>query len=277
MTECTDTQMWGYIVEVFEWNDSSMQYALKSDGYLSVYETGKFTISDSNTITQLVAGSFKDNSAYVLSNVKTVGSTFDVEIVTHACGKFGIRFDSSSSSSHKDFMKTYEKVKTSSVVITRYNSGSGNIKIEGPQTDDVYDGMCVEYYDNSVNSVKYIGEFEDNEYDGSGEFFSECGIIRLVANNICSGEPNGMGKLFIAGKHVENIKFSTIEGLNSRSQSYCENILKAVRSKDHYNVIERGRFDLMNTNAKLNYLFNELSALKVNDREYIEKKTGWLF
>jgi hypothetical protein len=276
MTEYTNnTNMWSYIVEIYEWNDSSMKYTLKSDGCLTVYETGKFAIADANTKTELVAGSFKDNSAYVLSNVKTIGSTFDVEIVTRNNGKFGIRFDSSSSSSHKSFMKTYEKVKTSSVVVTCCENG--NIKIEGPQTNGVYDGMCVEYYDNLAHSVKYVGEFEDNEYDGSGEFFSECGIIRIIVNNICSGNPNGIGKLFIAGNHIENINFSSIEGLDSKSQSYCEDVLRAVRSQDHSNIIEKGRFDLMGMDDKLNYLFKELSSLKLNDREHIEKKIGWLF
>ena len=272
MTETTDNTFWNYIVGVFAWDDSKMQYTLKSDGELYVYETGTFKITNSKG-DNLVNGSFKNNSAYVLSNIKTVGSTFDVEIVTRCNGKFGIRFDASSSASHASFMKTYEKVKDTSVDVTRYSNGK--IKCEGPRTDNAYDGMCVEYHNNYSSSVKYIGEFEDDEYDGAGEFFSECGTIRLVANNICSGDPNGIGKLFIAGRHVENVKFSAIEGLCATDPLYCENILKAVRRKDYYDIIEKGKFDLMTTDDKLSYIFKEISLLKAKDRVDPNSKIGW--
>ena len=277
MTEHIDNTFWNYIVGVYAWDDNSMQYTFKTDGDLRIYENGTFIIENSNSV-ELVNGSFKNNSAYVLSNTKTVGSTFDVEIVTHANGKFGIRFDKSSSASHESFLKTYKKVQDSSVVI-KYHV-NGKIKIEGPQVDGVYNGMCVEYYNNSTNSVKYIGEIEDDEYDGSGEFFSPCGTIRLVVNNICSGTPNGIGRLFIAGRHIDNVKFSALEGkiLYPKDELYCEQILKAIRSKDYYDIIEKGRFDLMTMDEKLSYIFKEITALKIKDRATIEKKTGgWSF
>lgn len=269
----TDNTFNKFIVGVYSWNDSEMIYEFNNDATFHVYDDGKFKINNEKGDT-LIESTFIDGCAYVLSNVKTVGRTFDVEIVTSA-GKFGIRFDKSSSASHNKFMDEYNKIKSKRVATTRHPSGK--VKLEGFKDDEEeYTGMCVEYYDNYRNTVKYIGEFEDGDYDGSGEFFSSCGTLRLVVNNICSGVPNGVGKLFVAGKHMTNINFKTqgLESLDSKSDTYCEDVLRIVNNRDHINIIQRGRFDLMTTDEKLSYLFDEIATLKLGDRENLNKRFG---
>ena len=98
-----------------------------------------------------------------------------------------IIFDKHSSSSANNF-----KTKLNSLINQKYDIAwykSGNIKLYGKFTNITFIGE--EYYDTLDNKVKYKGEMEDNNYDGSGTFFSYDGLFSVHFNNICNNKPNG--------------------------------------------------------------------------------------
>ena len=79
----------------------------------------------------------------------------------------------------------------------------GDVKNE--DGDEIINGEGTLYHDTFLNKPKYIGEFEDNEFDGSGKFFNIDNNISLVANNISNGIPVQTGKLIVDFRNRKEI------------------------------------------------------------------------
>jgi hypothetical protein len=174
--------------------------------------------------------------------------------------KFGVRFDSRSNASGTNFYEEYMNIKT------RYQSSdkypSGNIRIEGMKSDQGYNGLCVEYYDERKLCVKYIGEFEDGKYDGEGEFFSKDGNVRLSCKNICSGKPNGIGRLIIGKNHdVKTLTMKDFSDLSSKSDNYVNDIYHRIDPK-YQETLDLLNFAALSIEDRTMYLFKELRKLK---------------
>lgn len=187
--------------------------------------------------------------------------TIDYEMYFEG-NKFGIRFCNRSSASEKNFFDEFNKLKKKYEFVERYPSG--NKKIEGVRTEKGYCGMCVEYYDKESGPIKYVGEFEDSLYDGEGEFFSEDGLIRLMCKNICSGKPNGMGRLIIGrNKFVRMIEMKNFNNLSSKDPRYTNNIYAQI-NPDYLNTLEMFRFEELTVEEQMIYLLKEIQKLRVS-------------
>lgn len=245
-----------YIVGVYKWEPIEYVYKHYVDGILQLSTDGKFIILNGSS-DSVFTSDFSDKNTFVINNVKNINNTYDVEIITNN-KKFGIRFDRSSSAAYNEFMKEYHKIKERISGATRaYNSG--RLEICGDIVNGLFTGNCIEYHDNRDNSVKYIGEFEEGEYDGSGEFFSECGLIRISANNICNGIPNGSGKLYVCNKLIETFQFNkNIQKLDTSATDYCRQLLELIRA-DHNDIYREGKFTSLDSDEKVTYLFKILT------------------
>jgi len=277
--------MSNYLVGLYEWNAGTENYTHSVDGILHLSDDGAFNIKEDRPgcVTCVrMEGDFSAKDTFVINNVKNINNRYDVEIILNR-SKFGIRFDRSSSAAYVAFMKDYRKIKERTSNATRYYP-SGNIWMCGDVLNGEFTGHCIEYYDNTYNSIKYIGDMEEGEYDGSGDFFSECGLIRVCANNICNGVPNGAGKLYVCGKLIQTFKYNDFK-LNTSLTDYCNKVLQHLRT-DHVAIYRDGKFNAVSADEKVNYLFaiiaemsDELEKTKsrLDQVEKITKKSWKLF
>jgi hypothetical protein len=114
-----------------------------------------------------------------------------------------IIFDSSSSSAYTTFKTEFKKLLNSKKETEYYNSGQvkyvGDILTD--EDEQKYHGDGTIYYDSYYNRPQYVGEFEDNMFDGSGKFYNYDNNIMLEANNISSGIPVQKGNIYINFRH----------------------------------------------------------------------------
>jgi hypothetical protein len=260
--------MSSYIIELFKWNSDEGKYQKKDDSLLYLDEDGLLLITNEDKTKEYLRVNIRDNYIVILSRKKTkhaslhnTNFTIDYEMFFEGY-KFGFRFDARSTSSEKNFFDLFTKVKDKREDTEYYESG--NKRIEGMKTDNGYNGVCVEYYDEKESRIKYVGEFEDNDYDGEGEFFSKCGNLRLVCKNICSNRPNGKGKLIIGkNKEVRVLNMKDYYSYNSKSDNYVNNLYKELEP-EYEKIMTFIKFDSMNINEKLYYLFDELQKIKAD-------------
>lgn len=267
-----------YIIELFKWSPGNQRYEKKDDCTLSLdSDSGEMDIKSSADSTVYLRVNIKTESVTILSRQKAkVASmynrdfTIDYEMF-YDSKKFGFRFDSRSASSEQNFYDTFSKTKAK-VRFTDYYP-SGNKKIEGTKTDDGYNGFCIEYYDAKGSPIKYIGEFEDDLYDGEGEFFSHDGNIRLICRNICSGKPNGKGKLIVGRNRNEYmIEMKDCE-YPSDSDIYTQRAFAHVEP-EYADILACIRFESLSLEERTLYLFKELRKLKESGEV---KKTPSIF
>jgi hypothetical protein len=247
-----------YLVGLYRWDTDTDKYIYHTDCILKLSVTGAFELSgdiDKNTF--IKNGDFSDKNTCIINNVKNVNNRYDVEIYLRA-DRLGIRFDRSSSAAYNAFMKQYYKIKEDDSGASYYENGK--IKCAGNLLHGKFTGHCVEYHNNAHNTVKWIGEMEDGVYDGSGVFFSECGLIKVCANNICNGVPNGVGKLYVCGELIQTFKFKDLDKIDTSSVDYCNKILQQVR-KDHEVIYREGKFNAVDPEEKVNYLFSIITHM----------------
>lgn len=119
-----------------------------------------------------------------------------------------INFDQNSSSAYKTFKDSFQKLINSKLETKFYSNGriryTGEV-LELEDEDSLLNGNGTLYYNSENNEIKYTGEFEDDEFDGSGKFYSKDKNIYLIANNISNGIPNQKGKLIIKIKNKEEV------------------------------------------------------------------------
>ena len=260
--------MESFLVFVFSFNENS-EYKPLNSGKIEFHEDGSFKVKCGEKYdNDVYFGNFKDPGTYLINQVKTCNNEYDIEIF-YSTKKFGIRFDSYSSSAKTKFIEKYYKCK-SSIYHKEYYPG-GQLKSEGEYDNslNLYSGKYFEYYENKYDNndikVKFIGEVDDNEYDGKGKFYSYDGIISIEANNICNSIPNGNGIIYLNNKKYKIIDFENFEDLNSKDNNYCNNILKRILKDDDYEkIIEEEKFKSLSSDEKLLYLFNEINYVKKN-------------
>lgn len=264
-----------YIIELFVWRQKDSIYEKKDDCLmilnLSGNDRGLLKIKSDSTKTDYLSINIVNEDLIILSrekhNIASMHNCIDkldgtgvIDYEMYYKGnKFGIRFDARSSVAEKNFMDEFNKLRKVVQFVERYPSG--NKKIEGMKTDDGYNGYCIEYYDRIDSPIKYMGEFEDGEYDGSGEFFSNDSNIRLVCNNICNGIPNGYGRLIIGrNKVVHNVDMKTVK-INAHNLTYTDQICASLEP-DYENIIEQMNFEAIKTvDEKMIYLLKKIQKL----------------
>lgn len=276
-----------YIVDLLRWSFDDDKYHKTDDAILKLYDNGRMTLEindiyylDVNIIDQniYIISRHKHHMAYMSDNLLSI----DCEIYYNGSNdeqKFALRFDSASSSSEQHFYDQFTKLKNKTQFVEYYQSG--NKRIEGTKIDKGYCGLCIEYYDNSDSSIKYIGEFENNLYDGGGDFFSEDGIIRLTCNNICNNVPNGTGMLIIGHNKIHKIiNMNNFDMLDPKDDDYINNICRSALASSvdvpNYDIfMETIRFECMDTNNKMLYLFYECQNIN-NEHINAHKKLDYL-
>ena len=119
-----------------------------------------------------------------------------------------IDFDDNSSSAYSTFKDAFEKLLNTKSESQYFDSGRlryvGEV-LELQDEENSYNGKGVLYYNTCSNVKKFVGQFEDGEFDGAGEFFNEDGNIKIIALNISNGVPVQKGKLHINFQSREEI------------------------------------------------------------------------
>lgn len=283
-----------YIITLFAWNNKTEIYEKKDDCIMKLnLETGDFKIitSSKNHINEskeneipiyLSINIINDNVTIIsrernnIASMHNIDDNRNIDIgfsttitsidyeMLYNNKKFGIRFDARSSAAENNFYEEFMKLKKKYEFIEYYRSG--NIKIEGKKTNNGYNGFCIEYYDTPISStrlaIKYMGEFEDGLYDGEGEFFSADGNIRLICKNICSGKPNGVGKLIIGKNRVTKIiEMRNFVQFCSKEDKYTNSIYASIEPK-YDDLMELLNFELLTIDDKLLYLLREIQKMK---------------
>lgn len=241
-----------FIIELFTYNPITNKYDKKDDCTMSVNDDGNFVIE--NKVKYLSVNLKKDN--VIILDRRSSNMSFEYEMSCNNL-KFGIRFDVRSSAAEKHFFNVFNKIRSGVVVIEKYASGRN--KIEGMKSDTGFNGMCIEYYDLDNSPIKYIGEFEDSVYDGHGEFFTEDGMIRLVCDNICSGKPNGMGRLYIIDV-LHKIQFKEFKTKHTLSKEYIHELCLTV-DKEYQERVLLENFKRLSTEDRTIELYKMLRSI----------------
>ncbi len=276
-----------YLVYLFRWNPIDNVYEKKDDCtmYLDL-NTGDFEVvslpSRQNTVKH--AGKNKSLRKYIGVNIindnftiisrqrhhiaslhnlssptyaKDLTIDYEMRYETH---RFGISFDSRSSASEANFYSEFMKLRSKYKFTERYQSG--NIMIEGTKTASGYNGFCIEYHDKEESPIKYMGEYEDGKYDGEGEFFSIDGNIRISCKNICSGKPNGTGRLVIGRNRVTKIiDMKNYTDDKSTDPNYTNTIYAKIEPM-YDELMELLNFESLSLDDRTIYLFREIQKLK---------------
>jgi hypothetical protein len=251
-----------YIIELFQWIEKNQEYE-KKDDCVMVLDTvsGDFSVKSSSNEEKLCYISANTNTDNIVIFSRQINYNFFDYEMRFQGNKFGIRFDKSSASSQKNFLTQFNNIKSKTNFIEKYPSG--NIKIEGSKTNNGYQGICIEYYDNPNSQIKYIGEFEDGKYDGAGDFYSLDGNIQLIVKNICSNVPNGSAKLIVGNSVNRMIDMKLFRHLDSTDINYTEKIYSLIepKFKEYLNLMN---FEKLTINDKLIFLYNEVQSMKNN-------------
>lgn len=261
-----------FIVDLYKFNKTNGIY--EEDGHALVYlfendidneDAGTIRVVKDKTI--VVDANLKEHNVCISNKSKSLLNTIEYEIIVDT-NKFGISFDSRSTSASDLFFEKFSKIKKEILISSVYPSG--RIQIEGHQLDGLFNGLCVEYYDisTSLSKYKYIGEFENNYYDGSGTFYSSCGNIEIIANNICNDKPNGKGLLIVNNfgkidKTELDFNDLKLKNLDATSDNYCLNVSKLFYDPDVLNdITDYSIFSRLSITDKVDYLFKELQKMK---------------
>ncbi len=268
-----------YIIALFTRNPSTNQYEKKDDCTMSFnINSGDLKIvsaddnNDKNPKIYLFCNVINENIMILSRERNNISSMYNAQVdltidyeMYYDNKKFGIRFDSRSSSADKNFFNEFNKIREKVKTVVRYPSQ--NIKMEGMKTKDGFTGYCIEYYDVAESTIKYMGEFEDNKYDGEGEFFSQDGNIRLLCKNICNGKPNGIGKLIIGrNRVVKNIEMKNYSDLDTQNPKYTNMIYAKIEPK-YDELMELFNFEAMTTEDRTMYLMREIQKLRTKNND----------
>lgn len=209
-----------YIVKFTKVIDGLFDSSVKTDGFVELSPSNKNsripTISvrthkkstDENNLSLLfkfITSNFAD--VKFDDNQKTCSLTYKDGYSRSIEYQSIMEFDSNSSSAYTDFKSQFQNLINTDRQTIYYDSGRikymGDVKNE--DGDEIINGEGTLYHDTFLNKPKYIGEFEDNEFDGSGKFFNIDNNISLVANNISNGIPVQTGKLIVDFRNRKEI------------------------------------------------------------------------
>lgn len=278
-----------YVVELFCWNTTTNTYERKDDCVMTLNTIdGAFELtSDEKTNGKVyVKANINKDEMHIISreshkiasmyNISQNSDTCDKNVITFdyeirvggSIGKmFGIRFDPRSSASENNFYTEFSKIKSKYQSVDYYPSG--NIRLEGMKTSKGFTGTCIEYFDSKIPRIKYLGEFEDDIYDGEGEFFSQDCNIRLLCKNICAGKPNGIGRLVIGRNHDRrDINMKDFSHLQSKSNDYTKRIYADIEP-DYEEILELMNFSSLSLEERTMFLFREFRKIKADMKNKI--------
>jgi hypothetical protein len=273
-----------YIIELFKWKPETYIYEKADDCVMTLNQkTGDFKIISADNNVPYVGLNIIEDNFHIISrerqNIASLNNIsnnisedlkidYEMKFKNH---RFGIRFDARSAASEANFYDAYMCLKHICKFSERYPSG--NISIEGTKTESGYNGYCIEYYDMIHSPVKYMGEFEDGEYDGEGDFFSSDGLIRLNCKNICAGKPNGIGRLIVGrNKIIHTIDMKKFSSLDASHEEYTNNIYKQIEPKYDELLVLLG-FEAMTVESQTMYLFREIQKIKTMMKDQKQSKT----
>lgn len=118
-----------------------------------------------------------------------------------------IYFDSNSKSAYNQFKTEFTELMNTDNETEYYKSGNmmytGKVLYQDGERVPHNEGIL--YYDRLENNIKYIGEFENGKYDGSGIFYNLDGKLYITAKNISNGIPTQKGKLCVNYKEKDMI------------------------------------------------------------------------
>ena len=269
----TNSNVNKYIVELFKWIPATNSYKPVDSGNSCTMTlntlSGVLTI-DHHVLVNVLNDDFAiisrnrynaSSSTYNISDQKFVPNLISIDYeMTYKNQRMGVCFCNRSSASATDFNEKYDKLISQYRFIERYPSG--RVKLEGSKTNKGATGICIEYYDEKMSPIKYVGEFEEGRYDGAGEFFSVDGNIHLICKNICNGVPNGKGFLRIGRDKVRQpVEMNDFKDLKSVSSTYTNDIY-AIIEPNYSLIMEQIHFESLSLDDKLLYLFDEVQSLK---------------
>ncbi len=193
-----------------------------------------------------------------------------------------IQFDESSSSAFSEFKKNLESYLNSKQETENYPSGRtmyvGQVLYKKDNETQVNKrvphGSGTLYYNQPGNKVKYSGEFEEGQFDGSGTFYSSDGKVRVVCNNISGGVPIQKAKLYYKFNNNEeyvDINFTDFWekiGVTSRidkkkyiaSDDFIANLARQYWSNNDYSL-EELVFKDKTTDEKQAEFWNQLKVM----------------
>jgi len=193
--------------------------------------------------------------------------------------RYGIKFDSKSSSAFNHFKKNIED-KTAMHTDAKYYS-SGNLWMTGTFLNNRCEGNGVEFYDDVNTNIKYRGEFEKGVYDGAGTFYSKNELIEISINNISKGVPNGICRITVhrhIGKPLKRtFKYEDVKlTIETRDENFC--------TKLAYHLIpnlDNILFNSTTVDEKVNIVNNKIdyALTKLNniEKKFINDKYDTLF
>jgi len=114
--------------------------------------------------------------------------------------KVKIEFDQYSKSAFNKFKEQFETNLKKKDSYLLYNNG--NLKYDGQVVEGKASGNGTLFY-KDIFATKYVGEFEDGEFDGVGLFFNKSGSMKIEAYNIADGIPNRSGKFLIDSSNIK--------------------------------------------------------------------------
>jgi hypothetical protein len=193
-----------------------------------------------------------------------------------------INFDKNSSSAYLQF-----KNLVINMINTKYQTEfypSGNVYYIGEvlsiNDKKVPHGHGYLYYDSPNNKLKYIGEFENGNFDGTGVFYNKTGNISLKANNISNCIPTQKGTIFIKIKNKnEKLQidfFEAWENLDNKaitafvvSDDFVDKLTDSLCEFDN-TTFDEIQFDAKSNDEKFYVIKKQLNEIK----EYIDDKNN---
>jgi antitoxin component YwqK of YwqJK toxin-antitoxin module len=257
-----------YLAKVYNYDHMMGTHSEIEDCKIILSDDGEITIMGSNSNKVYLQGDVNVNNVYGTSRKNYNSFKFDLEMFFDG-KQFLLQFDASSASAKTNFVEKINKISKMKYATLYYKSG--NIKLEGLQVDGKFTESCIQYYDRSDAPIQYMGLYEDGVKDGPGEFFSKNGELCLQCNNICNNVPNGKAKLIVGrNKQVETLEMKEYKEFDSCADNYTDQIYSKI-NPEYETMMELVRFERMDTNQKIMYLFTELQKLKVIDNKPVRK------
>jgi hypothetical protein len=184
----------------------------------------------------------------------------------------GIKFDSNSSAAFKNFKETLEiKIKSKQEIIYY---PSGNIMIVGQSVDGQLTGKGTAFYDNDERIIKYVGDFENGQCDGSGIFYSENKMIELEINNISNGKPIDTCKIIIKRKNDKKlIKHFDIKDIKIKYDIYEHDFCYKIAKYFLPNINEL-LFNDLSSDEKIEKLYKKMEIIEEKLDTIIKKQNS---
>lgn len=235
---------------------------LKKDGhnFLALYDTKKNELICENDM----------NSEDIKFDFRKASTICQV-IISFKKGIYGIEFDKNSFAAFNRFEEDIRKIIKTTVKEIYYPST--NLHYTGESSEGKLNGQGWEFYDTENPTVKYHGEWEDGLPDGTGTCVSRDCLIKVVINNISSGEPIDCGVLTIKNVGTYDIDFSEFskDKFDMRDDDFCyqlaEYCVPNVRDRLFKHLSIEDKFDL---------LWDKMQQLTLRLDES-KKKTGMSF